>query len=265
MLPRCLISSTRGSYFLFFSLLPLFFGCGSDNGHSEFIDSPCVNTQIFDGVQCNSQSSPIVRVNISSLFGSGLCSGVVISSREILTAAHCLLAPLSLPTIDFTDGSNVAATNLRITERYLIDSIPAFDAAIIEIPEGIIDDQGITPLSLSSNTDLPEQGSIISVHGFGQTNDAKLLITPKSAFMVVVSNPGDGTFIAEPFSADGGGTTCEGDSGGPAIFEDSSGRPIVVGLVSEGETSSSCSEGSRTVFTGLFTLEVRDILPDFIG
>ncbi len=248
---------SRAVVFLFLILSQ--FGCSDSSGRDESEES-CSRVLVLGGTECRQTNTPVVRVLASTFLGTGDCSGVIVSKTAILTSAHCLIGALSLPTVVFADGTSVASNGLSNITPYLEMPTPPNDFAIVKIPFDALQDRGIEPIAVIPELISPTLGSLISVHGYGEPQSAPGLELPRSAFMIVVEKSEVGSFLAAPLDAENGGSSCEGDSGGPAVLEYQPGVFAVVGLVSEGEDSSACFSGSRTIFTSFDSAEVRELL-----
>src|SRR5215831_10644451 len=84
--------------------LLLFTACGGESSSTPSSPSPTPTTPvsaacgalgqtaIVNGTECSHATSPVVILNMKDASGlqTGSCSGTAISSRAILTAAHCL-------------------------------------------------------------------------------------------------------------------------------------------------------------------------------
>lgn len=152
------------------------------------------------------------------------CSGVVVSSRHIITAGHCVDAFRGLPV-------NIAAKG-RLTTAIARSRHRWSDIGIITTRDRLPG----PAYGLDSRL-YPRVGQVVRVFGFGLPSLGQLT----SAYLTIV-----GVLNSEMFLAYGGATApCQGDSGGPAavLYR---GRAHVIGIVSAGYGQ--CSVGTTTTF-----------------
>lgn len=248
---------------------------GSNNGNNNNASADACSvfdlarTKISNGEVCSfgSQNSPLVKVIINSLEGSGLCTGSVIDSRVILTAAHCVTGSVLSINVETTNG-NFSASSYEIAPNYFpgVGALPpARDAALVFLDQ----DVGIAPISLLLSGS-PSVGEDAFIGGFGavdQDNDGgaipragEAVIADVTANHVVLRFQGD---QAHP---------CFGDSGGPLVVE-RAGQPAVVGVVSASspgvDPNTVCEPGDETLYTSVkdSTVEafIRRLTPGLRG
>jgi len=182
--------------------------------------------------------------------GSGLCTGVVLAPRIILTAAHCLRGASDMRVL-FRDASDQPVT-LSVAATLAHPDFHAdaaarrtrsLDIGLIETGESLPETFRTATLAVG---DPPEPGASVTVAGFGVSREgewksggrlagAKLRVRePRSRVLLWV----------EPPSGDSG--ACSGDSGGP-IF-DADGK-IVVAIVAwtEGRGKAKCGRLTQAV------------------
>jgi secreted trypsin-like serine protease len=202
------------------------------------------------------QAGLLMRINIVS---TGLCGGSVLSSRVILTAAHC---PESTQSTQVILGAHNLNQNEANQQRFTVQPSgyrlhPAYnrqtisnDIALLILPSAA------TLNSFVAASVLPAlgvtdsfAGELATVSGWGRIADgssatsAQLravqnnIITNavcRATFDIVI----DSTLC---IATTGGRGSCNGDSGGPLTIQ-SGGRPLQVGVVSFG-ASAGCERG----------------------
>ncbi|KAK7070345.1 Tryptase gamma [Halocaridina rubra] len=193
------------------------------------------------------------------------CGGSLISDSHVLTAAHCVLPfenslsliHLSLGDWDLkktNDGSSIHAkvSSAVIHPEFSYQTLQN-DIAILKLTQKVTFTDRIRPICLpNSEFDLKEEEVIVT--GWGKNEASKLqsklhLLTAK----VVSTHQCDrrwstqgaskGFIVNSMMCMDAtNGDSCNGDSGGPSVYEhpSGSGNYVQVGIVSFG--SSSCNE-----------------------
>jgi len=155
-----------------------------------------------------------------------VCSGTVIAPHAILTAGHCLDS--ELPDIAVGD-TLAAATRQRALAAF---PHPDFDPSTLDhdIAVVIVDPPlAIAPLSIGA-TLAATAGSTIRIVGYGWTvaNDTTPPARRTGTSQIDAIDDLRLTSRAAPSQA------CEGDSGGPALFDAGSGERVI-GVASSGD------------------------------
>ncbi|KAH8405081.1 hypothetical protein KR222_000249, partial [Zaprionus bogoriensis] len=196
----------------------------------------------------NGESIDIVQTpwQISLLFNSQhYCGGSILSSRIILTAAHCLenLLPVNLTVRAGSrywnhDGQFVLVKNFTIHENYLLPTIDS-DIGVIRLAQPLLYSTRVQPIALALES--PKHGDYAYASGWGGlefegvVSPAKLhgvetSILDHEACAVIYSHTYNMTISENmicTYTTDKG--TYKGDSGGPLVVD---GR--LAGLVSWG-------------------------------
>jgi serine protease Do len=152
---------------------------------------------------CSEEPPVEVPAGYAALFvdaPNGTCSGVSISAREFLTAAHCLAGP---------DGYVVTRAGGETSGARVVKESLVSDVALLELLEGETD---FAEVAEDWETAPIERGDTLTYVGFGCDTYVR------SGKMI-------GVFGANRIGHDG--EVCHGDSGGPAFDENGE----LVGLV----------------------------------
>ncbi|MEZ4742100.1 MAG: leucine-rich repeat domain-containing protein [Bdellovibrionota bacterium] len=184
--------------------------------------------------------------------GEIFCSGVALTSKLIVTAAHCLKGYSSetLNTLRVYRGNGNESGH--VSAQFTVESFaisPSYnhhpgswgDLAYLKLNESI---EGMPLFELAYDARdrylLFNKEKNVTVLGFGLREDHRRGLKYKVDLRVNKSNPFE-------FKAGGAGKdACKGDSGGPAYFINAEGDVKIIGIVSRGSV---CGEGG--IFTSL--------------
>lgn len=228
-------------------------GGGSDSGDKSFGLDACggIGLKIANGRACQAGDNPaatsVVRLDITSLDGSGgECTGTVISSRAVLTAAHCFIDGARSVTVTTTNGSLEASRVVTHPDFAVNDAQQVFynDAAIVFTDTNL-------PVAAAAllESRSPIVGEEAVVAGFGQTspdsdfgtiNAGNAFVDTVTANHVIIRFEGNQSH------------PCKGDSGG-ALFLLQGSRLVIAGVVSQSDPSvgeaNVCRKGDITLYT----------------
>lgn len=205
---------------------------------------------------------------IKNSSGDGVlfCSGTIVDSYHILTAAHCVKRyEKRYNLINVYAGAAHTGDQTKLQRMSLIEKIfihensERHDIAIIRLTERIEFNDFRKPISLiASNTDLRELvGKYINAAGWGRFSTQskaisrnlrqvflklKPLFENKSYWSTKRKNDEWGKAKKEVFEGhlifnEKNKTTCEGDSGGPLVYQEAGETPFIIGITSWGNSS----------------------------
>jgi secreted trypsin-like serine protease len=226
--------------------------------------------KVANGSTCSAGDNPLqssmVRLRISSITGSeAICSGVVIDSFTVLTAAHCLArSPLSI-AID-TTGGTIPAASFATADDFSIEPSPFFsdrnvffnDIAVIFTDTAL--PVSSSPILLSRSPIIGEEAIIA---GFGEFNPGALDGVIRAGNVSINNVTSNHIFVSFQNNE---AHPCNGDSGSP-IFIVVGGVPAIAGVVSQSDpqvdTSLICREGDVTLYTNAQSASSLNFLATF--
>jgi hypothetical protein len=192
----------------------------------------------------------VVMVLTRGAEGSGLCTGIVLAPRIVLTAAHCLRAPSEMRIL-YRDASDqptvleVAATLAHpdFHADAAVKRTRSLDIGLIETKEPL--PAVFRPAALAVG-DPPEPGASVMVAGFGVAREGEWKSGGRlAAAKLRVREPRSQVLLwAAPEKSDSG--ACSGDSGGP-IFGTDENTVVAVVAWTEGRAKAKCGRLTQGV------------------
>lgn len=236
-------------------------GDGDGGGELPGFNSACsaigLNERIINGSQCVSETnSPVVRILISVGGRQALCSGTMITSRYVLTAAHCFSErPTSAAVLIGNDPTAVTRVavhpQFRRGETSFGVQAGFNDVAILELASEV----NVPTLPILISRDV-NAGDSLAIYGYGLDENSELgTLRGGTAPIDEVTRD----HITTKFDGSGS-NTCEGDSGGPAAVNTAQGLAIV-GLTSSG-TVETCTPGDLSIYANVQSPDIINFIQD---
>jgi hypothetical protein len=202
--------------------------CGGSGGGGT---SACSTLKVNGGESCDDGASPVVYIESGKGNTGMACTGTVISSTSILTAAHCVMGQ---PSHIHVENSKV----LRAASAYYIHpgyrgGRSAFDLAIVKVAEPM----PIGPVPLLVSQAAPSPGAELVAYGYGADESGRGAVgrvdageAPLKATYLTFASATNGYFYETV--TDGAGNLCKGDSGGPILAKNSDGAWGIIAVTS---------------------------------
>jgi hypothetical protein len=198
--------------------------------------------RIINGQVCSVGNSYTVEINISNGSGGFLCSGTVVTSRGVITAAHCLDGMTSAQVV--TSGGTFSATSFAAHPNWTGSNFPLEknDVGVIVVGEDLP-----TAIAPVHGTGEYVSDEVTVIGGYGKDDNGNTG-TLRAATALLDSSTSASVTITYSGS-DEHGNTCSGDSGGP-LFIKRDGVWKLAAVTSNG-VNANCGSGDISNFANL--------------
>ena len=186
---------------------------------------------IVNGVACsNAGTSPVIKILNQ---GSQHCTGTLIKSDVVITAAHCVedINCANKLSVENADGSqNIAVASCKAHSGYgSSNSTPQKnDVSLLFLASSF---EGITPAKINTIDTTAEADDLAAFAGYGVDEDDNDILKATFNYISSVKTEVISTFYTRGDT--NRGTTCSGDSGGP-LFIFKGGEWKTQGTLSDG-------------------------------
>lgn len=217
--------------------------------------------KIIGGMVCSQETVPVAKIALyDDEDNRDLCTGVLIASRFVLSAAHCLHDAIVRVTVDFGDktyGISAAYVHplYRTSGDKLLNDLMIYE--LVESPEKLKPVRLVGQEPVGVGTDLYLFGYGFATAGSLPIDELGIL---RAGVTTIESVNQD--FITARFH-EGGSNICFGDSGGPAIVLQEN-QPLLVGVTSSG-SNSACGVGDVSSFVNLQGQGAQRFIQDALG
>jgi uncharacterized protein (TIGR03382 family) len=198
------------------------------------------HSPILGGTQATPGQYPSV---VAVEAGGGLCTGTLIASEWVLTAAHCLQgvsptgAKVHFGTVNLNQSLGMTVTSAAVYPKpsFSINALGKNDIGLIKLSKAVTD---VTPVPVNLVSEKAPVGIKLTQVGFGATaqGGGGSIGVEYVVDQTSVSCTGFGVNDADLlcFNQTSGTGKCQGDSGGPS-FAMIDGRLTQVGVTSFGD------------------------------
>jgi len=222
-----------------------------------------VGHRVVGGVDTEINEYPwMALLRLKSQENSGFfCGGTLVSSRWVVTAAHCIFSQVSTSTLEVRMGEHKRSVTSEstITKDFNVDYIlkhPNYDnprqnsndIALLRLAEEADISVYIPACLPTLNQDFTGQNALLTGWGTTTEGGSSSDILQELDGLPIVSDSSCGSSLSSYSSAYTGAITpdmlcaggnqgydgCQGDSGGPLVVEDNGGQDTLVGVVSWG-------------------------------
>lgn len=191
---------------------------------------------ILSGTECPAGNSAVVLLNMRDRddFAVGACSGTIIASRAILTAAHCIDGDTAVVRVWLGSGTERTAESFTPHPDYRSAGNSTADVGIVVMAEEL----GRVPIPLLISRDA-RVGEMAIIAGWGRDQNSVPATLRAGATTITAAGA---TLLETQFGANVS-SVCSGDSGGPILL--SEGGEWVMGGVTSATSANVCNTGTN--------------------
>jgi secreted trypsin-like serine protease len=213
-----------------------------------------VTPQVVNGSDCTGANSPVVLLNMKDSGGQQLasCSGTVVSSHGIVTAAHCLEGGVGSVLVFRGTGAQLPSASFAAWPNYSQNDPNSRDVGVVITADPI----GITPTPILTSRD-GRVGETAVIAGWGKDQNG-VLSTLRAG--VAILSAVDSTSLQTQFTSNLS-SVCQGDSGGPLLLQQD-GVWSEAGVISANSTLA-CSFGAN-FYTSIRNSDVTNFIVSHI-
>ena len=176
---------------------------------------------------------------------AGACSGTVVTTRTILTAAHCLDEDTGIVRVWLGSGSEIVAQSFAFYPNFQFNLPGSFDVGVVVMAE----DLPRNPVGILTSRDA-RTGETAIIAGWGRDqNDVSATLRAGSTIVTSVNSALLQTQYAPPSSS--------GDSGGPILLNEGGGW-VIAGITSA--TSNNVCNTGTNFYQSIRNQNVRDFI-----
>jgi hypothetical protein len=147
-------------------------GCGGGGGNGA-----CSTLKVAGGQECSSEDNPTVLLVLD---GKGICSGTIVTTTSVITAAHCVRGVRSIRVLH--RSASEAASQAYYNSSYP-GGVHPYDLAIVKVSPGFTAAANFSPLPLQLSKDVPA-GTKVAIFGFGQDENGDVSVDlPRAGFL----------------------------------------------------------------------------------
>ena len=213
-----------------------------------------ITPQVVNGSDCTGATSPVVLLNMKDSSGAQLasCSGTVVSSHGIVTAAHCLEGDAKSVLVFRGTGAQLPSASFTPWPNYSQNDPNARDVGVVITTDPI----GIVPIPILTSRDA-SVGETAVIAGWGKDQNG-LLSTLRAG--VAILSAVDSVQL-QTQSTSNLSSVCQGDSGGPLLLLQG-GTWSQAGIISANSTLA-CSFGAN-FYTSIRNSDVMNFIVSHI-